>query len=158
MMTDEPPQNAPQVGIMATSSVTATITVVKHVGVATKGYFAAVERLRQAVLRGSEESDGVYIALVEAIGWLAVVEKQTTLAGNVDAQAVIFARNVSQHHLPSLTHFDEARGTHVWRPETQLPSDPSYPDAKRKPFYGVHLAGRPVLEVFDRLASLLAPR
>jgi hypothetical protein len=139
-------------------SVTASVTAVvsKDIRVAIKGYSAAVERLRQAVPNAREEPDDVYIGLFEAAGWLATIATLTNLGENDDARAVIFARHRSQHHLASITYFDEARGAQLWRPETQLPSDPRHENAKLKRIYRDRLANKPVLEVFDRIGPVIA--
>ncbi len=137
-----------------TVSVSTGAVVSKDVRVAVKGYFAAVERLRQAVPNGSDDPDEVYIALVDAVSWLTSIARAIDLGGNPDVRGVMFARHRSQHHLASITYFDEARGTQLWRPETQLPSDPHHETPKLKRIYRERLADKPVLEVFDRLALL----
>jgi hypothetical protein len=140
--------------------MTATVDAVvsKPVRVAVKGYSAAVERLRQAIPRAREEPDDFYIALVDAVSWLTnVAGAVPDLRENPDVRGVKFARHRSQHHLASITYFDEARGTHpIWRPETQLPFHPDHETPELKQSYTDRLADQPVLEVFDRLAPLLA--
>jgi hypothetical protein len=131
--------------------------VSKHIRVAVKGYFASVDRLRQAVPHGSKQPDDVYIALTEAVSWLWIIANATgNLGENKDAVAVTFARNRSDHHLASMTYFDEDEGTQVWRPETQLPDPPKHPNKESKALYKGRLAARPVLEVFDRLEPVVA--
>jgi hypothetical protein len=145
--------------LAAGASISADLgaAVSKHIRVAAKGYFAAVERLRQAVPHGSEEPDDVYIALTEAVSWLWIIANATgNLGENKDAMAVTFARNRSDHHLASMTYFDEDIGTQFWRPETQLPDPPNYPSKETKELYRQRLANKPVLEVFDRLEPVVA--
>jgi hypothetical protein len=137
------------------SSVVASLSAVvqKDIRVAIKGYLRALDRLEVAVAKGPDEPDDVYISIAEATNWLVSIAERTSLSGNVDVQAVVFARHRTHHHLASVSYYDEARAAHLWRPVTQLPEpeDAQYMDDKRKPFYAERLAGEPVLDVFARI-------
>ena len=67
----------------------------------------------------------------------------TPLSGDSDVQAVAFARNRNDHHWASVTFFDESSGSWGWRPASQLPEHPRYPDQKLKRLYEAQLQNRP---------------
>ncbi len=130
--------------------------VQKDSRVAKQGFLDAVKRLEAAVDRGVDGSDHVYISIAEAGDWLdSIAHKTNNLSSDVDVQAVVFARHRTHHHLASISYYDDERGTHLWRPATQLPEDERHKDEEHKSFYATRLAGRPVLEVFTRLVPLV---
>jgi hypothetical protein len=136
--------------------VSGTAVVEKHVGVVIRGYRLAVERLREAHDR--EDHDGVFIALTEAMNWLASLADVSDLSKTEDVGAVIFARNRTHHGLASITYRGESRGLHAWRPATQLPipQDPRHANPKGEKMYVKRLAKQPVLDVFSRLEAVVS--
>jgi hypothetical protein len=146
--------------MVAEVTVTATMSAVvqKDIKVAKRGYRDAVDRLEGAVAAGGDQGDAVYIAIAEAANWLDSLADWMKLSGNVDVQAVVFARHRTHHHLASIAYFDERSGAWVWRPASQLPvpEDARHSDETRKPSYVNRLEGHSVLEVFRRLHPVIA--
>jgi hypothetical protein len=88
-----------------------TIEVGKDVRVVIGAYRLAVERLREAHDR--KDDDGVFIALTDAMNWLASIAAVSDLSKTEDVVAMVFSspRNRTDHVLASITHPDENRGT-----------------------------------------------
>jgi hypothetical protein len=130
--------------------------VTKQIGVPIHGYRLAVERLREAHNRA--DHDGVFIAVTEAMNWLAALGDVSSLPKDDDVQAVIFARNRTHHHSASITYPDPTRGVHMWRPATQLPApaNPRHANPKGERLYTERLAQEPVLDVFVRLEPVVS--
>jgi hypothetical protein len=136
-------------------SISASVS--KSIVVPKKAYAAAVERL---ALASADQglADEAFAALAEATNWLVSLTDQTDLAGDMDVQAVTFARNRAHHHWASVAYFDKERDALMWRPATQLPvpQNERFRDEKRQPVYEERLSQRPVLEVFERLRAIVA--
>lgn len=128
-------------------------TISKPRSVVARGFLEAAARLREAVTR-PEDPDAVYIALAEAANWLDSLsaDKETGLYGDVDVQAVLFARHRSHHHHAAVAYVD-GEGLVLWRPATQLPLPEEEHHRKRKQEdqYVNRLEGKPVEAVFGRL-------
>lgn len=134
--------------------------VAKSVAVPVKGFVLALNRLRE-VAGSATDPDAVYIYVFETANWVASFSDNARLSGDSDVQAVSFVRNRNDHHWASVTFFDESHEKWVWRPASQMPEHPKYPDEKLKRLYKAQLENRPVLEVFERLEPKilsLAPR
>ncbi len=133
------------------------VEVAKSIAVAKKGFVAAVARFDQAA-KDETQQDEAYIALAEAVNWLDSLAAGTDLVGNADIQGILFARHRVHHQWASIAYFDAALRALVWRASTQLPcpADPKHAGTKLRPFYDQHLAGQPVLDVFRRVAPLVA--
>jgi hypothetical protein len=127
------------------------------VSTAPGGVLKAVERLETAIARGPDGADDVYISIAEAADWLHSLSDQTDISGNVDAQAVLFARHRTHHQMASNAYYDEDRATHLWRVVTQLPEAQEERNRREniKPLYVKRLAVKPVVEVFTRLKPIV---
>jgi hypothetical protein len=127
-----------------------SVSVQKDRSVLVRGYRDAVSRLRQ--MHDAWDHDGIYIALIEATNWLHILD----VSGNADIDAMIFARNRSHHQVGSITYADEDQRVYRWRPASQLPVPRKslHQDPKRRKEYVARLAGKPLLEVFDRLDAV----
>jgi hypothetical protein len=149
----------PELEIASTVKMTASMSAVvqKDIRVAKRGFLQAVTRLQTAAAQGGLGSDDVYISIAEAGDWLDTLTDKTSLSDDIDVQAVVFGRHRTHHHLASIAYYDEEQGTHLWRPETQLPEPERewQKDERHKAFYAKRLASKPVLEVFERLVPLV---
>jgi hypothetical protein len=147
-------------GALVTTGIDVGLIVVKDTAVPVRGYATAVRRLEDAAALGDSNPDDVYISLTEAAHWLSSIAEQKGLRGDVDVQALIFARNRAHHWWASVTYFD--RNCWRWRPESQLPvpDKPKHVDEKRGKIYRERLEEQPILDVMHRLLptiTALAP-
>jgi hypothetical protein len=135
------------------------VAVAKARTVVLRGFLEAVARLRTA-LEQPEDGDAVYIALAEAMNWLAsLADEDARLQADDDAQAVLFGRHRTHHQHGSIAYPDEAK-CFRWRPASQLPrpGDKRHRHRRRHELYVKHLEGQPVEAVFERLTAKLTGR
>jgi hypothetical protein len=86
--------------IQATSMITAEIVVEKALSVQVSGFRRAVERIESAV--ASNDETGVYVSVVEALGWLSIVAKRASLFTDPDVCALLYARHRGTHQSASV--------------------------------------------------------
>lgn len=143
--------------VAGTSDVIAKIVVLKGLPVQKEGYRRALGHLEAAVAAG--DVDGVYIYVTEAANWLVSLADGSNLKGDQDVRAVRHARNRSHHTWASIVFPDpDEEGAWIWRPASQLPMpvDPDDVGAHIEPIYIRRLEGKPMLDVFERLAPKIA--
>jgi hypothetical protein len=131
------------------------LVVLKDLPVQKEGYLRAVQRLKVAVAAG--DVDGVYIYATEAVNWLVSIAGGSNPKGDQDVEALRHARNRSHHTWASIVFHNE-EGEWFWRPASQLPQpeDPRNAGTHLAPIYARRLGGKPMLDVFERLAPKIA--
>jgi len=143
-----------EAAITAKSEVSAEVVVLRDLPIQAQGYFLALRRLRDDVANGRDP----YISLVETINWLTAISnsKAPGLKGDVDIQAVRFARHRAHHDFASSV--ENAGSGWTWRAAAALPrpTDPRHDKEKQRQLYERRLQGKPVLDVFDRLEPKIA--
>src|SRR6188472_2639153 len=68
------------------------VVVQKHLATQIRGFILALRRLRAALAATSPNADDIYVYLTETCQWLDIVAEREKLTGDVDFQAVSFAR------------------------------------------------------------------
>jgi hypothetical protein len=148
-------------GIVSEVNVVGSIraAVLMNIAVLVRGYVLALRRLHDAVTES--HANDIYVALFEASNWLdSISERDAGLNSRAELQAVKFVRNRTHHQWASAVQLQDEEWR--WRPLENLPvpDDPKHRNAKLEPLYERHLAGRPVVDVFDGLephVTALAP-
>jgi hypothetical protein len=145
--------------IQSTSAVVANVTVEKSLGVQLEGFRRAVRRLRAAVDTGNDEN-GVYISVIEALNWLAIVLWRPEVPMSDDLRALLYVRHRGSHQWASVIYREDG-DVWRWRQATGLPMPPpekkQHHHPKLRAQYERLLERQPVLDVFDRLPPPLNP-
>jgi hypothetical protein len=137
--------------IEATSMVTAEVVVEKARFVQVSGFRRAVERIESAV--ASNDETGVYVSVVEALGWLSILAKRASLT-DPDVDALRYARHRGTHQSASVV-YREPGDVWRWRPAASLPTSPKHPHQDLREKYEQRLAREPLLDAFRRVVGLL---
>ena len=131
------------------------VSVSKQISVTNEGYRRAVQRLRKTI--DGCDGVGVYISVTEAVAWASSLADRAQLKDDPDFSALNYARDRSHHQWASIVEEAEDKDW-KWRTADQLPTSTKeqHQGLKDKlPNYKTRLEGRPILEVFERLTSVI---
>jgi hypothetical protein len=124
----------------------------------TDGLRRTLARVRSAAVDSSDgDAREIVIAVFEASSWAGAIAERRQLGGDTRVQGIRHLRDRMLHGAAgAVGYFDHERGTWRWALSEDLPPPTDDRQERRREFYDFHLAGEPVVDIFDYFDRLIS--